>query len=342
MAVSTIDPNGLNVGQFGNRNLIINGDFSISQRSTSVTGATSSGYATVDRWWHNASGGTQNMSQQSLAVGQTDLPSQFTKFFRFASTSGNNNQGFAQKIENVELLSGTTVTVSFYAKGTNPGAGSVELAYLQYFGSGGSANVEAAPYNITLTSSWQLFKTTISLPSVSGKTVGAGNSTYVYFRQGASDTSTAAWTMDVTGVQVEVSPTGEATPFEHRSYGDELQKCMRYYYQIGDGTGFGSAQSGSGGNAYLWAYPFRHPVPMRAAPTLSLISGGSTYFVGGIGVTIGTPTGDLGTVNTSTMAIQSDGKTTVAIHRLGINGFSFTRGMGYGGTSGFIHCDAEL
>jgi hypothetical protein len=269
MAVSTIDPNGLNVGQFGNRNLIINGDFSISQRSTSVTGATSSGYATVDRWWHNASGGTQNMSQQSLAVGQTDLPSQFTKFFRFASTSGNNNQGFAQKIENVELLSGTTVTVSFYAKGTNPGAGSVELAYLQYFGSGGSANVEAGAYNITLTSSWQLFKTTISLPSVSGKTVGAGNSTYVYFRQGASDTSTAAWTMDITGVQLELGDT--STDFEHISYGDQLQKCQRFYYQkdytintyepVKFPCWIGSTQTLTG----EWV----HPVTMRVPPTFS-------------------------------------------------------------------------
>lgn len=272
MAVSTIDPNGLNVGQFGNRNLIINGDFSISQRSTSVTGATSSGYATVDRWWHNASGGTQNMSQQSLAVGQTDLPSQFTKFFRFASTSGNNNQGFAQKIENVELLSGTTVTVSFYAKGTNPGAGSVKLAYLQYFGSGGSAQAQAEAYSITLTSSWQLFKTTISLPSVSGKTIGAGNSTYVYFRQGASDTSTAAWTMDVTGVQVEVSPTGEATPFEHRSYGDKFLKCQRYYNEFSyhDGGGVGVKYM-TANSTNVFSATVSYP-EMRSSPTFTQLT----------------------------------------------------------------------
>ena len=296
MAVSTIDPNGLNVGQFGNRNLIINGDFSISQRSTSVTGATSSGYATVDRWWHNASGGTQNMSQQSLAVGQTDLPSQFTKFFRFASTSGNNHQGFAQKIENVELLSGTTVTVSFYAKGTNPGAGSVKLAYLQYFGSGGSAQVEAEAYSITLTSSWQLFKATISLPSVSGKTIGAGNSTYVYFRQGASDTSTAAWTMDVTGVQVEVSPTGEATPFEHISFGDQLQKCQRYYETDNPATptSFGgnlAARSyhianGSGNPMSRDGMTLPYKVTKRASPTVTSYSyngtsGAVSYITGG-------------------------------------------------------------
>ena len=264
-----LDQVGNSDGALSNRNMVINGDFSISQRSSSVTGATSSGYATVDRWWHNASGGTQNMSQQSLAVGQTDLPSQFTKFFRFASTSGNNNQGFAQKIENVELLSGTTVTVSFYAKGTNPGAGSVELAYLQYFGSGGSANVEAAPYNITLTSSWQLFKTTISLPSVSGKTVGAGNSTYVYFRQGATDTSTAAWTMDITGVQLEVGDT--STDFEHISYGDQLQKCQRFYYQVGKESGAYMANVGfprGGGFLYLVYATVGFPTEMRATPTL--------------------------------------------------------------------------
>tara|TARA_R110002072_G_scaffold279032_1_gene441011 strand:- start:222 stop:1223 length:1002 start_codon:yes stop_codon:yes gene_type:complete len=274
-----LDQVGNSDGALSNRNMVINGDFSISQRSSSVTGATSTGYSTVDRWWHNASGGTQDMSQQSLAVGQTDLPSQFTKFFRFSSTSGNNNQGFAQKIENVELLSGTTVTVSFYAKGTNPGAGSVKLAYLQYFGSGGSANVEAEAYSITLTSSWQLFKATISLPSVSGKTIGAGNSTYVYFRQGASDTSTAAWTMDITGVQLEVGDT--STDFEHISYGDQLQKCMRYYTAT---KAFGVVHScNSTGSAFAHV---QFPVTMRSTPSISMTYTYGNFYVAGSARTI--------------------------------------------------------
>ena len=43
-----LDQVGNSDGALSNRNMVINGDFSISQRSTSVTGATSSGYATID------------------------------------------------------------------------------------------------------------------------------------------------------------------------------------------------------------------------------------------------------------------------------------------------------
>tara|TARA_R110000824_G_C15123254_1_gene668311 strand:- start:238 stop:1230 length:993 start_codon:yes stop_codon:yes gene_type:complete len=330
MAVSTIDPNGLNVGQFGNRNMVINGSMAVAQRGTSFTASTQ----VLDRWRLYNSGGTYTLSQQTFAVG-TSPETGLINYVRIVRANPSGIFYFASRVEDVRRTDGATLVFSFYAKASS--AVTVPCRISQEFGSGGSSSYNPTPQNNNLTTSWKRFTMVFNMPSLSGKTVGTASRFEPVF-----DIPATTATIEITGVQVEVSPTGEATPFEHRSYGDELQKCMRYYYQIGDGTGFGSAQSGSGGNAYLWAYPFRHPVPMRAAPTLSLISGGSTYFVGGIGVTIGTPTGDLGTVNTSTMAIQSDGKTTVAIHRLGINGFSFTRGMGYGGTSGFIHCDAEL
>ncbi len=55
MAISTIDNNGVNLGQLGNRNLIINGAMQVAQRSTS---ATANGYVSLDRWLFNTSGGT--------------------------------------------------------------------------------------------------------------------------------------------------------------------------------------------------------------------------------------------------------------------------------------------
>jgi hypothetical protein len=281
-----LDTVGASDGALSNRNLIINGAMQVAQRGTSVTGATSTGYSTVDRWWHNASGGVMDMSQQSLTVGQTDLPSQFTKFFRFASTQGDNNQGFAQKIENVELLSGKTVTVSFYAKGTNPGAGYVALAYLQNFGSGGSANVEAEPENFILTSSWQRFEITFTFPSVSGKTIGSGSSSWVYFRQSSGNSTTTAWTLDITGVQLEVGDT--ATPFEHRSYGDELARCQRYYQVSGAIKGYPMVRYEATGNGK--AYSNWRLVPeMRTSPSVSF----SGTFAASTGYA-GTPTaGDI-------------------------------------------------
>ena len=72
-------------------------------------------------------------------------------------------------------------------------------------------------------------------------------------------------TFALTGVQLEVGSV--ATPFEHRSYGDELARCMRYYQKFG-----GEANDTMGISGAAWAttyivYAIHHPVPMRAAPT---------------------------------------------------------------------------
>jgi hypothetical protein len=43
-------PTGVGFNGFNHRNIIINGDMSIAQRSTSVASITTSGYYTIDRW----------------------------------------------------------------------------------------------------------------------------------------------------------------------------------------------------------------------------------------------------------------------------------------------------
>jgi hypothetical protein len=252
-------------------------------------------------------------------------------------------------------------TFSFWVKSNKTGT------YIAWLFQGGSGRHYQAPYTIDVADTWE--KKTATIPADASGAINNDNSLGLLVRfclaagtDWTSGTAQTAWAANtnadrfvgqtvniadntanywkVTGVQLEVGDT--ATPFEHRSYGQELPLCQRYYYRMGDGTAFGSAQSGSGTNAYLYAYTFRHPVPMRAAPTMSLVSGGSTYFVGGMGVTIGTPTGDLGTVATSSMSIPSVNVSANAVNRLGLSGFSFTRGMGYGGLGDFINCDAEL
>ena len=112
---------------------------------------------------------------------------------------------------------------------------------------------------------------------------------------------------------------------------------------MGSGTTFGSAQSGAGAYTRMYAQPARHPVPMRADPSFSFITGGSSYFVSGAGITIGTPTGDAGTVQNSVHTLYSLNTTKTGVNRLSIgNGFSFTRGQSYGNTSDFIEVSAEL
>ena len=369
MAISTIDNNGVNLGQLGNRSMVTNGSMQVAQRGTSFTGVTSTSAYHIDRF---ETGSGDSSSQFTVSQATAGLNG-FANSLKFDCTTAQSSLGadsrvfFQQKFEGQDLQQlkkGTSdaekITISFYVKSTKTGTYIVEL-----YDNDNNRQISQA-YTVSSSGTWER-----KILTFDGDTTGAFNNDnalsltlYWHLVAGSrysSGTLSTSWTSstdanravgqvnladstnntwEITGVQMEVGDT--ATPFEHRSFGEELAKCQRYYYQIGDGTGFGSAQSGSGANEYLWAYPFRHPVPMRATPALTLISGGSTYFVGGIGVTIGTPTGDLGTVNTSSMSIPTSNKTNVAVHRLGLSGFSFTRGMGYGGTSGFIHCDAEL
>ena len=263
--------NAYDDGALSNRNMIINGAMQVAQRGTSVSSQTGAGYKTVDRFYTNASGATYNQSQQTVTVGgETGLPLQFSKFLRHQVTTGNNWSQIYHKIEDVTSVPTGTVTLSFYAKGTSPNAGLSFIAW-QNFGSGGSSEVTVTiSPTVTLTSTWQRFTVNITVPSVTGKTIGTGSHFYFGIGQGGS-TSTNAWTLDITGVQLEVGDT--ATPFEHRSYGDELAKCQRYFetrdfHQMVFARG---STSGTGDvNTYL---PFL--VKKRAVPSVSQISGSS-------------------------------------------------------------------
>jgi hypothetical protein len=259
-------------GALSNRNLIINGAMQVWQRGTSVS-ATSSGYSTADRWRHNASGGNLSLSRQSLTLGQADIPQQFKYYYRLDVTTGNDNAGIATRIEDVDSVQGVH-TLSFYAKGTNPNSGNVQITLAQYFGSGGSAYADQTE-TITLTSSWKRFVITFTPQNILGKTIGSGSYFQVYFSQPSNDTSTAAWTLDFTGVQLEVGDT--ATPFEHRSYGDELARCQRYYYRLPPNT---ETVFASLFNArHVCRVPF--PTTMRANPSASTPTWNTGRYGGG-------------------------------------------------------------
>ena len=255
-------------GALSNRNLIINGSMAISQRSLSVSSLTGTGYKTVDRIRINGSGGTYNQSQQTVTVGgETGLPVQFTKFLRHECTVGNDNHILMNRTEDVSKFVGT-MKLSFYAKGS--GADVLAVKFHQAFGSGGSADIYTSAQSFTVTSTWQRFEFNIVMPSITGKTVGTGNYGSVLFGQDSSN-STAAWTLDITGLQWEHGDT--ATPFEHKNVGQELSDCQRYFetrdfhqqvFARGNTSGTGDV------NTYL---PFL--VKKRAVPSVSQISGSS-------------------------------------------------------------------
>jgi len=252
----------------GRKNLIINGGFDVWQRGTSFSGGDE---FSSDRWKKGLSGGTATVTRQTFSVGQTDVPFNPNYFLRCSTSIGNDAGRIEQKIEGVAITSGQNITISFYAKGTNPGGGSFEIRLGQYFGTGGSAGIDrAASDNFTVTSSWQKFTRTITVPSISGRTLGVGNNLDVIFEQSwGIDHSTAAWELDLAQVQLELGSV--ATDFEHRSYGEELALCQRYYQTFQVSIEDHAAAAGEYQNASIV-----YPVDMRTTPSKTFTGGASS------------------------------------------------------------------
>jgi len=266
-------------------NAIINGAFDIWQRGTSFA---SGGY-TADRWLVDYAGGAGTTSQQTFTPGTAPVAGyEGTYFLRKANTTGAQYSALLQRIENVRTFAGQIVTVSFWAKGSNP-TGNFEANLIQNFGSGGSSDVPLTGQAFSVTGSWARYSFTFSVPSISGKTVGTGSYLFLSLYQAASNTSTS--TLDLWGVQVEAGSV--ATPFRRNapSLQGELAACQRYYQRTGTpGAGWMYAaiatarmNSSTSANAY---YPMT--VPLRTAPTavdystLALSVSGSSQAVTGI------------------------------------------------------------
>jgi hypothetical protein len=311
----------------GRKNLIINGGMTVKQRGDSHS---TEGYGSLDRYTIGLSGGSATMSQEDLTLGQSDIPSRFRHYMKLNCTTGNNNCGFYHHIEYPSELEGA-YTLSFYAKGTNPAAGNFALSVQSSYGSGGSGGVNPYDDTLTITSSWQRFTIAVTFPSLTGKTVNdSDGSTAINVRQGGSDTGTAAWALDITGLQLELGSV--ATDFEHRSYGEELALCQRYYWK--DISAIWRSVILDGGGAYPTAF-VTHPVPMRATPTGSFPTAASLYYNNGSTTANFTP---------AASSITTYGDTTNGTIRFNAisNGVGATHGAKVGMWNVALAFDAEL
>jgi hypothetical protein len=217
-------------------------------------------------------------SQQSFTVGQTDVPNNPKYFYRWDITSHTTGSGvLEQRIEDVSTFAGNTCTLSFWAKCST--AQTLSNSYLQVFGTGGSADVTTSGSSFSLTTAWQKFTATFTLPSISGKTIAGGND-YLNIRFNMPN---AACAVDISQVQLEAGSS--ATEFEHRQYGTELSLCQRYYQQpIDAGLDFFPGYSIVGGYG-PGCFSTWH-CEMRATPTVVVTIGslnnvtnvGATYF----------------------------------------------------------------
>ena len=260
------------------RNLIINGEFNVAQRSTAAVTTSSGsneGYQTVDRWQMDMDGTTAAFTQQQVDLTAATDPDGFYKAFKIDCTTADTSVAagdWASLVQNVEGLDwaqlnygrsdAKTITVSFWVKSTKTGTYSFSIrnsAANRYY---------IAEYTVSSSDTWE--KKTITIAGdTSGTwltTNGIGARLGWSLIIGSTDSATAgSWNAGnkfgssnqvnffdntnnnflITGVKLEIGST--ATDFEHKSYAEELFRCQRYYYKLKNDSGSTSSHWYGGG-----------------------------------------------------------------------------------------------
>ena len=262
------------------KNRIINGDYNINQRN--FTSTTSNGVYTFDRWQTNNDGGTVTITPQTFTAGTAPVAGYEAKnFLQIAVASQTLQSQFAsitQKIESVRTLANSTATVSFWAKASS-GIPKVAVTFQQNFGTGGSpsASVQTIVGSPTLSTSWARYSVSVTVPSISGKTIGtAGNDclTLMLFASLGTDNSSYGTiglqntTIQLWGVQVEQGQTATAFQTATGTIQGELAACQRYYYRANSTSNnsllstYGAAENSTTGN-----FVTQFPSQLRANPS---------------------------------------------------------------------------
>ena len=218
----------------GRKNLIINGGMDVWQRGTSFLDPASASY-TADRW--------KNSTNNTDITRSTDVPS--GQLFTYSMLMAANGSGGTRHaaLQGVELpatgsaglfKSGTTWTFSCWLKGGANGSIFFATDFRDDPNSGTNAVAISSTY-FNYTTSWQKFTHTFTVGVSPG---GTNLCLAIILYNGTAPTHS----LNITGCQLEVGKN--ATEFEHRSYGEELVLCQRYYekhasatYQcVGDGS----------------------------------------------------------------------------------------------------------
>jgi len=312
---SRLDTVGAASGALSNRNLIINGSQIVNQRGTQTVSASATTQFGPDRFKLITSG----LDNFVGTIAQdSDVPSGsgFANSLKITTTTAEsaidapeyfylNHTIEAQNLQ--QLAYGTSsakkVTLSFWVKSTITGTFALGL-----YKPDNTTQIHVKTYTINDASTWEYKTITFGANALSGGAIvndnGSGIEVAWHLAVGSNfkgtDTSSgwagyssATWgngqgtdavitttnaTFQITGVQLEVGDT--ATDFEHRTFGDELAKCQRYFcrtYPYGTSTGNASSNSSvlsasQAATTYMSAGTFRFPVEMRAAPTVVVYS----------------------------------------------------------------------
>ena len=276
------------------RNMIINGAMNVSQRGTSFTGVgdTTKTFS-VDRFCYMFGYGTpaQRMTLSQTATSSSTIG--FENSLKVDCTTVESNlgsntsrySGIFQLMEEQNLRhllygssSAKTMTLSFYVKSSLTGTHGVAVTI------NNGAAVLPQTYTVNTADTWEKKSVAIAGNTSTAITTDPGMGIGFLLNTGTAQTdgtqntwgtkfaSTAvanlmantSYELSITGVQLELGTV--ATPFEHRSYGDELQRCLRYYHApIGGGIqAVGSASSTT-------SFSFSYSIGTRLRDTPSLV-----------------------------------------------------------------------
>ena len=332
------------VGPTGFKNHIINGDFRIWQRGTQGSSNTTSGIDSADRWWINKSSGTGYSERYVFTRGDSVIPGNPSYAIKVVCNTGNNNFGLLQKVEDVRAFMGQYVTLSFWAKGRNPGGGHFKSSWIRSYTSAGNNGEWTVADNIVLNEEWQFFSFTTKVPNVSGGQTINDSESYLWvdiLRQPGDDNSTTNWDYKLANVQLEFGT--QATAFEYRPLAVEYPLCQRYFLCYPDKqTGGGNHTLGNvwapSTNEICWNPTF--PVPMRAEPNFTF-SGDWTHIVfRHTNNASQTFSGSINVNQTETTTMNAGVWLSGMSHGQATNGVGELRTLG--GNTAHFHLDAEL
>jgi hypothetical protein len=284
----------------GRRNLLLNGDMAICQRTTGTSGkGAAAGYFAQDRW-RIGTGGT-NEGRFTLSR-DTDAPDGFAFSMQIDCTTAESTIGadeyllIQQRLEGLncqQLKMGTSdaeaVTVSFWVKSPKTGVHTVSL--YKKDDADGNNRLISSTYTIASADTWEYHScsfpgdTTGVIPddnsegfslwfwllAGSDRTSGTFATSWETFTTANACNSSQVNVLDstdndffLTGCQLEIG--NSPTSFEFEEYADSLERCKRYYFSY-SGTKYGQRYGTSAGFVDL-----EFPRQMRAAPSLTSYS----------------------------------------------------------------------
>ena len=297
----------------GRRNLVINGAMQVAQRGTSTTNAAAFTFF-ADRFYYE-SGSMDALALTTAQVADAPADTGIKYSIKATVTTPEVGSGDTTEFAQVNMFlehqdssqklrwgtsSAKPLTVSFYVKSSVTG-----VFLFTMHKSGGAAGF-GTHYTINSANTWE--KKTIAVPAATDSSwaaladTGRGIETRWSWRVGSNVTKTVDgnWdytggymgfsnvsntggdafvttngaTWQLTGVQYEIGE--QASPFEHRSFSENLTLCQRYYQQsYDDNTAPGTVTNAgcmiaraSSGNQYLVELTRRNIVTMRTTPSV--------------------------------------------------------------------------